>query len=370
MSQPTAIDAALARGAAANTSTPLRAADGGEPSGGPVLNPDAPKQYTVKPGDTLWGIASMFLRDPWLWPEIWNANPAIANPHLIYPNDVLTLAIGADGRPQLRLDRGGAGDVPVLQGTTRVEPLMRSTPLESPIPTLPANIIASLAGKPLLLSSEQVRRAPHVVSLKDLHVAAGAPHEVYVEGLAGRAPGRYTAVQLGEKIRDPATHRVLGYMGVQTATVRVDATGKLTRATLLDSARETQPGDLVFPEQASAFGDLTPRAPPARIDGQIAAVVDGVTVIGQYQVVALNRGSRQGLQPGHVLAIFGAGGVSRDTGCARRGKLFCFGDGPQVRLPESRNGSLLVFKTYPEVSYALTVSVSAPVRLGDHVRTP
>ncbi|MEY4762791.1 MAG: hypothetical protein RLZZ200_2647 [Pseudomonadota bacterium] len=364
--QPTAIEAALARGDAANTSMPLRAADAPSGSDSPVLNPDAPRQYTVKRGDTLWGIASLFLRDPWLWPEIWQVNPAIANPHLIYPGDVLTLAIGPDGRPTLRLDRG---DASALQGSTRVEPLARSAPLDSAIPTIPAAELAGLVGKPLLVSVEQSRRAPHVVALQERHVAVGAPHEVFVTGLAGAPKGRYTVVQLGAPLRDPATGKLQGYMGVYTGTIRVDATDKVTRATLLDSARETMAGDLVFPEEAASLADLVPRAPPAGVDGQIMAVVDGVTMIGQYQVVAINRGSRQGLVPGHVLAIHSAGETVRDKSCDRRGGNFCFG-GKKVNLPGSRTGTLLVFKTYANVSYALTAAVTAPVRVRDRVRTP
>ncbi len=366
--QQSAIDAAVARGAAANTSVPLRAADAATGSdAGPALNPDAPRQYTVKRGDTLWGISSLFLRDPWLWPEIWQVNPSIANPHLIYPGDVLTLTIGQDGRPLIRLDRGG---VTTLQGATRVEPIVRSAPLESAIPTIPATALAGLVGKPLLITREQSRTAPHVVALQDRHVAVGAPHEVFITGLAGKPTGRYTVVRLGEPLRDPATGKSRGYLGIYTGTIRVDETGKVTRATLLDSARETSAGDLVFAEEGASLADLVPRAPPAGVNGQIMAVVDGVTMIGQYQVVAINRGSRNGLLPGHVLAIQGAGETVRDKSCERRGHNFCFGGGPSVRLPGSRVGTLLVFKTYADVSYGLTAVVTAPVRVRDQVRTP
>jgi hypothetical protein len=370
--QRTAIEAALARGEEANTSAPLRAADAPAGSaGGPVLNPDAPKDYTVKRGDTLWGIASLFLRDPWLWPEIWHVNPGIANPHLIYPGDRVTLAYGTDGRPQLVLERGSAaaGDGQ-LQGSTRVEPLMRGAPLETAIPTIPYTTIAGFLGKPLFVSGEQKRRAPHIVALQDRHVAVGAPHEAYVTGLAGSVPGRYNIVRVGEALRDPATNRVLGYMGVHTGTARVDAPAKVSRATLVDSARETEAGDLLFREETTSIGDIVPRAPPARIDGQIIGVVDGVTMIGQYQVVAINRGARQGLQPGHVLALHAAGEVVTDKRCQQLAGSLCLNIGQRVRLPESRNGTLLVFKTYPDVSYGLTLSVTAPVRLKDRVRTP
>jgi hypothetical protein len=144
----------------------------------------------------------------------------------------------------------------------------------------------------------------------------------------------------------------------------------VSRATLLDSARETEPGDLLIPEESSTLGDIVPRVPSARLDGQIIAVVDGLTMVGQYQVVAINRGARQGLQPGHVLAIFSPGESVHDKSCERRGDSFCFGGGPRVQLPERRGGTVLVFKTYQDVSFGLTVSVTAPIRVEDHVRSP
>ncbi|MEN9705982.1 MAG: hypothetical protein RLZZ393_1861 [Pseudomonadota bacterium] len=348
-----AIDAALARGTATGVA-PAAATAGGRIEA-PVLNADAPKQYTVKRGDTLWGIAAIFLRDPWLWPEIWHVNPAISNPHLIYPGDRLTLAYGADGRPVITIDRDGAA----AQGGTRVEPLVRSSALGTAIPAIPSATIAGFIGKPLLLGAGQRRSAPHVVALQERHVAVGAPHEVFVTGLAGAAPGRYSVVRVGQALRDPATHKLLGYLGIHTGTARVDAPARLSRATLVESARETVAGDLVLPEDAPESADIVPRVPQARIDGQIIAVVDGVTMIGQYQVVAINRGARQGLEPGHVLTIHAAGETVRD----RR-------DGQRLRLPETRNGTLLVFRTYQDVSYGLTVNVTAPIRIEDHVRTP
>lgn len=362
--QPTSIEAALARGDSVNTSTPLPAADVPAASS-VVLNPDAPRQYTVKRGDTLWGISAMYLRDPWLWPEIWYVNPGVENPHLIYPGDVLTLVYGADGRPQVQLSRGGT-----LAGATRVEPLVRSAPLEGAIPTIPYGAIAAFLGKPAMLTREQAQRAPHVITPRDLHIAVGAPSEVYVAGLQGAAPGRYNVVRLGEPMKDPATHKVLGYMGIYTGTVRVDATGKVTKAVLMDSSRETEPGDLLFPEEPQATRDIMPRAAPRGVDGQIMSVPDGVTVIGQYQVVAINRGAKQGLQPGHVLAIDDAGEIVHDKSCAQRAQRFCFGGGPKVQLPNERSGTLLVFKTYDDLSFGLTVSVNSLVRLDDHVRSP
>jgi hypothetical protein len=357
----TAVDAAILRGETA-AERPAPAMDAPPAASGPVLNPNAPKSYTVKRGDTLWGISAMFLRDPWLWPEIWHVNPTVRNPHLIYPGDVLALAYGADGRPQIDLIRGPGN-------ATRVEPMVRSTSLDGPIATIPYEAIAAFLGRPGVVSNEELRTAPQVAALRNRHLVAGAGHEVYIRGLQDKAGGRYNVIQLGEPLEDPETGKVLGYLGNYAGAARVDATEKLSKGVLTESARETKAGDLLFADDLNAVNlDLTPHAGPADLDGQIMAVVDGVMLIGQYQVVAINRGTRHGVEPGHVLAIDERGEVVRDRTCRRGWTKPCIN--PTLRLPDERTGTLLVFKTFDRLSYGLIVSVTTPVRVADHVRAP
>nr|PZN65963.1 MAG: hypothetical protein DIU62_08215 [Pseudomonadota bacterium] len=352
--QLNAVEAALAR------------ADSGEappatpPAPGPVLLPDAPMSYTVQRGDTLWDIASRFLRDPWLWPEIWHVNPSVQNPHLIYPGDVLTLAYGADGRPQITLARGD---------TVRVSPLVRSGPLDGEaIPTIPYEAIAAFLGKPGIISREELARAPRVAALHDRHVIAGTGNDVYVKGLGDNGPGRYSILRVGDELKDPETGRVLGYMGVYAGVAQVDRPGELARARVIDSARETAAGDVLLREDTSVIAsDIIPHAPSADVRGQIMAVVDGVSLIGQYQVVALNRGANHGLSVGHVLAIDRAGEVVRDGSCRRSGLSVCRGT---LKLPDYRAGTALVFKTYDQMSYALVLDTTVPVGVKDVVRKP
>src|SRR5438067_13640341 len=142
---------------------------------GPALKPGAPKHYTVKRGDTLWGIATMYLRDPWLWPEVWIINPQVPNPHLIYPGDTLALAFGADGRPQISVEQAGAA---------RLEPRLRSTALDNAIPTIPYSAIAAFLSRPSVISSEQISHAPYVLAFRDRHEVAGSGHDVYVRNLS------------------------------------------------------------------------------------------------------------------------------------------------------------------------------------------
>lgn len=328
----------------------------------PEVLPTAPKRYTVRSGDTLWDIASMYLRDPWLWPEIWYVNPQVENPHRIYPGDVLALALGADGRPQVTLERGGLA---------RLSPRLRSSPLEGPIATIPYEAIAAFLSRPTVLEKDEFRAAPHVLALRGRHMIGGAGHEVYVRDLDAEEKARFSVYHIGEALRDPENGDVLGYQAIYTATATVTDAGEPAKAILSDSARETLEGDRLISGEKAATLDLTPRAPERDVRGQIMSVVDGVELIGSYQVVAINRGTRHGLAPGHVLAIDQAGEVVRERANSR---VFGMSMGsafqPRVRLPDERAGTLLVFKTYDRMSYGLIVGAQDAIHVADRVRNP
>lgn len=350
-----AIEAALAN-------APADPAAAVAPATSPVLNPSAPLSYTVKRGDTLWDISAMYLRDPWLWPEIWHVNPKVQNPHLIYPGDVLTLGYGADGRPQVTVSQGSA---------LRVQPLVRSTPLDGPIATIPFEAIRAFLGKPGLVTRDDIRNSPQVVAMRDRHVVAGEGQEIYAKGLEKKGPGAYAVVQIGEELVDPENGKVRGFMGVYTGTAQFDSVAKVSKGVLTDSARETNAGDLLFTvDMDAAQTDIIPHAPADDLSGQIMAVVDGVALIGQYQVVAVNRGTKHGMERGHVLAIDQKGEKVYNTSCRGRDgkKNWCMGD--LVQLPDERAGTLLIFKTYQDVSYGLVVNATVPVRVADIVRKP
>jgi hypothetical protein len=351
--EQTAVEAAIARAA----SEPQTAV---APAPAPVVKATAPLSYTVKSGDTLWDISNMFLRDPWLWPEIWHVNPSVQNPHLIYPGDVLTLATGANGEPQVTLTRGNV---------VRVQPMIRSTPIEGPIATIPFEAIKAFLGKPSIVSKDDLRNAPRVAGLRDRHMVAGAGHEFYVKGMQDREPGRYSVVRVGDELKDPESGKVLGYIGTYAAAARIDRISDLSKAQIIDSSRETTSGDLLFAEDAQTVSaDLLPRSPPAGVNGEIIAVVDGVSMIGSYRVVAINRGSGHGLETGHVLAIDAKGEVVADGSCKQSRWSFC--GNKTLTLPSERVGTLLVFKTYEQLSYGLIVDATVPVRVSDRVRTP
>jgi hypothetical protein len=328
-----------------------------------AVNPDAPTRYTVKRGDTLWDISSMFLRDPWLWPEIWQVNPQVENPHLIYPGDVLALTYGADGRPQIALARGGGA---------RLDPRLRSSELDGAIATIPYSAIAAFLERPTVLTKEQIREAPRVLAFRDKHMIGGAGIEAYIRGLDGGSVNqRYNVVHVGEEIRDPDDGDVLGYMGIYTATAVLLATGEPAKAALTDSARETLEGDRLLGTDAEVPLSFVPRAPDTDVRGQIVSVIDAVQLIGQYKIVAINRGAKHGLEPGHVLAIEEAGEIVRDRtrqndGTVKASRQFT----SKVQLPNERSGTMLVFRVFDRMSYALIVGASNPIRIADVVRKP
>jgi LysM repeat protein len=219
-SEMTATEAAISAGNA-----PAPSAHSDAP---PAVNATAPMHYTVKKGDTLWGIASMYLKDPWLWPEVWIINPQIPNPHLIYPGDQLALAYGADGHPYVRVEQAG---------TVRLDPRLRSSPLSSAIPTIPYGSIAAFLSRPTVMSNEEVKSAPYVIAFRDLHVAGGSNNEVYIRNLQAAENARYSVVHIATELRDPDDHKVLGYEAIYTATALVQRPGDPAKALLIDSAR-------------------------------------------------------------------------------------------------------------------------------------
>jgi LysM repeat protein len=331
-----------------------------------ALAPNAPKSYTVKRGDTLWGIASTFLRDPWLWPEVWYINPQVANPHLIYPGDTLALAYGRDGKPIIRLEQGGAA---------RLDPRLRSSPLDGAIPTIPYSAIAAFLSRPSVLTNEQIRTAPHVVAFRDEHVVAGTGHEVYITDLKATPNSRFSVVHVGDPLRDPDDNKIVGYQGIYTATALVAQPGDPTKALLIDTDRETILGDKVLAADQDVPLNFMLRAPRNDVHGRIISVIDGTQAIGQYQVVVINRGKRHGIDAGVVLAIDTAGKTVHDA-YGRKSKIGDFLGGvgtsfsKKVKLPDERAGTLLVFKSYDRVSYGLIVGANNVIHVQDVVHNP
>lgn len=350
------------------------------PTGTMVVIPDAsgqiaagaPKSYVVQRGDTLWGLAGMFLKDPWNWPEIWYMNPEVNNPHRIYPGDTLRLALGRDGKQQLQLAHaeGGVPVAAVAQGgpVTRLSPLLRSEALDAPIETIPYGSIAAFLGRPALLSAAQVKGAPYILALRDSHMVAGAGNDVYVRKLKAGAGERYNVMHITEPLKVPG-HGTQGYIAQFAGVAEVRAAGDPARLTLTESARETLTGDVLIPEADNLVADIHPHRPRVAVDSRLLAVINGVLLAGQFQVVAISGGSGEGIEPGHVLKVIEAAKSVRDR-CARIDGIGTCLQWGESRLPQESAGTLLVFRSYEHMSYALIASETVPLHVGDHIAAP
>lgn len=325
-----------------------------------ILSPTAPQSYTVRKGDTLWGIASTFLRDPWVWPEIWYVNPQVENPHLIYPGDVLTLAYGADGRPQITLQRGDS---------SRLSPRVRSQPLEGAIRTIPYETLSAFLSKPMVLEKKEIKAAPYVVSSREQHLINAAGNTIYARGDLDEAGAHYNVMHIGEPLRDPDDNDVVGYQAHYAAAAKLTRDGDPATLTITESERETLQGDKLFPSVVEVPPDFLPRAPEGDIDGRIISLVNGIGMVGRLQAVVLNRGQQHGLEPGHVLGIYQVSPKVRDHyggGMGEKSRSF----GSKVQLPDERAGILMVFKTFDRISYGLIMESDVPIRELDRIGNP
>ncbi len=342
------------------------------------LAASAPDRYVVRKGDTLWDIAGVFLRDPWYWPEIWYVNPAIANPHLIYPGDVLYLSY-VDGKPRVTVESAGA---------VRLSPQVRSNPLTDAVRAIPYDLIMDFVGRPSLLDKEQVKEAPYVVGIRDRHIVGSTANEIYGKGMEQPAPGsRYNVIHVGDELRDPDDGDLLGYIGHFAGVGEViQSTGavvpgeksvfkserqeELAHMRVLEVGREILQGDKLLPATVDFGEDFVLSAPTNEgLLGQVIAVVDGVYVAGTYQVVAINRGERDGLAPGNALAVFNRGEQVRDR-YGRQDWMAYTANYERVRLPDERSATILVFKVLDRMSYALVVESTQEFRRGDFVVHP
>ena len=331
----------------------------GQPATPPVLNPRHPETYLVQAGDTLWDIASMFLRDPWVWPEIWQINPQVENPHLIFPGDILSLAYLDDGRPVVQLERGS--QVTGGGGFERLSPRVRSQPLEDAIVTIPYETVAAFLSRPRVIERDQLDALPYIVAHRE-GLIGSAGRDVYARGIETEVGSVYDIVERGEELVDPDTKDVLGYQGIYVGRGRIDRTGDPATLRMLETEREAVVGNYLMPEEDVSQLNFVPRSPGREVEGRIMSVLSGVSLIGPYQVVVINRGSDAGLEPGHVLRVFQNGRTVRDT---QRGLL-----GEKVRLPDEPAGTMMVFRTSERISYALVMEATTPLALLDAVRTP
>jgi hypothetical protein len=313
------------------------------------LAADAPDEYVVQVGDTLWDIAATFLRDPWYWPEIWYINPQVENPHLIYPGDVLAL-VYIDGAPRV---------TNVRASSLRLSPQARVTPLTEAITSIPYEAVAAFLSTGVILEKGEADSLPYMVATKGDHLIAAAGNTLYVRGDVSPPGSRYNMVHVGDQLVDPETNDVLGFHGQLIGEGTVRRGGDPATFALISSKQEAKQGDRLVPIEVDIPLNFFPQAPSSTVEGQIMAVVGGVTQIGQYQVVVVNRGTNHGLSTGDVLAVYQKGEVVRDRVA-----------GGSVRLPDEEAGTVMVFKTYDRISYGLVMEAVTAIHVEDFVRNP
>jgi len=333
------------------------------------LAADAPDTYTVKRGDTLWDISKIFLRTPWRWPELWGMNKAdIRNPHLIYPGQVLML-VKRDGRATLQMARdAGSGTT----GVTKLSPRVRSADNPDAITTIPMHLIEPFLTEAVVFDTDELDKAPRIVAAPEGHVYLGKGDTAYVRGDVSQATD-YRAFRQAKPLKDPDTGAVLGYEAPYLGTVELvalggtqkDAKGKeeIVPATVRIKTVRQEMGvtDRLAPVQQREFLRFVPHAPASPIKGRVISIYGEALQGGQNQVVALNRGTQDGLERGHVLALYKTGAQAVDTTSGRR---------EDIRLPDTKSGVLLVFQTYKRVSYALIVSSQDSINAGDSFTQP
>ena len=353
------------------------------------LAANAPDSYSVKRGDTLWSISGLFLKGPWRWPELWGMNlQDIRNPHRIYPGQQLYLE-KSEGRALLRTRQASAGGVDGPPQTVRVSPRTRYESLaDSSIPTLAPNLIEPFLAEPLIVDGPTFANAPRIVATQEGRVLLSRGDRAYARGEVaggGKAlsdakgqPLDYRVFRNATPLKDPTTQAILGYeaqflgkaelIRSETVLQSTDKDGKpridIVPATIdiVAAKEEMRVGDRLLPEPARELLSYIPRAPTARIEGQIVSVYgSAVTFAAENQVVVVNRGSRDGLERGHVMAIRKDGQRLKDTTEDAK---------PEIKLPNERNGLLMVFRTFDSLSYALVLQVTDGVKVGDHFANP
>ncbi|KAB2935762.1 MAG: LysM peptidoglycan-binding domain-containing protein [Candidatus Contendobacter sp.] len=338
-------------GAKAVTADPGAVANAAAPV---ALRPDHPQTYTVAPGDTLWSIAQRFLQNPWQWRDIWRQNPQIRNPNRIYPGDVLKFSHDATGQPQLEVAE--RVEVPLL----KLSPEARVETLTQPIPPVPRAAIESFLTRALVLSEAQWKGTPYIVADDDNQGVYADRDRVYARGALFDQP-RYQVFRPGEELREPGSGRYLGTAGVYLGEALLDKDGDPATFTLTRTVAPVRAGDRLFEfEQENELYNFDPHPVPPDTEGFILAKLDtDVTQITQYSSVIINLGAQEGLQPGHVLAIYGKDRTVEDPV-----------SGGTVKLPGERSGLLMVYKVHDLVSYGLVMQAERPIRLQDRVTTP
>ncbi len=309
-----------------------------------AMKPDAPDRYVVVPGDTLWGIAGRYTDSPWRWPELWNMNKEqIKNPHRIYPGNVIVL------------DRA-RGQLALAPGTVKLSPKVRAESTKAAIPSIPASVIEPFLTRPLVVEVDGLENAPTIVRPEEERVYLEAGNRAFVKGMAGSKEENWYVYRRGQPLVDPDSEATLGYEAIYLGTARVVRPGDLATIQLTTVRQEVGKGDKLLPAGKADIVNYAPRAPSAAVQGRVMSIYGSVGRVGEagpQAVITVNRGRANGLEAGHVLALYRPGATVES-----------------VKLPDERYGLAFVFRVFERVSYALVMHITRPVSPLDVVQNP
>lgn len=318
------------------------------------LKEDYPERYVVQKGDTLWDISGRFLKNPWEWPEIWNYNQQIKNPHLIFPGDVLTL-VWVNGRPQIQVNRGKTSE------TIKLSPYVRKTPIDSAITTIPLEAIRPFLESAEFVDKDTLKTSAYIVAAADDRVLMGKGSKIYGRGEFLEGVKEYGVYRVGKKYKHPRTKEKLGTQVKKIGEARLmSLDGEFANLMTEEATTGLLKGDILLPMQdGSLQAFFQPRPVVKPVEASIMEVVGGVFNAGKLDVVMLDIGKNDDIDAGSVFGVYKDGIRVVDPKTNRR-----------VTLPAELGGNLMVFRSFDSVSYALILSAAVPLNVGDALGRP
>ena len=325
----------------------------------PEIRDNAPDRHIVVKGDTLWDISATFFKDPWKWPQIWGINKdTIKDPHWIYPGDVITLdratgtlRIGGEAKAGSS-DTGSSGVIVKLSPKAHAQDSEHNA-----IPSIPGNAIGPFLSRPLIVEEKELSGAPTLVGTYEQRVILGNDDIAYVKGLPEDKGPLWQVYRPGQTFIDPDSKEVLGHEAIYLGDVKVEKFDNLSTVRIIKSIQEINKGDRLAQAADEFASHYLPHAPGNLVSARIISIYGGVSQAGQNAIVTLNKGRRDGLENGHVLALYRKGEIIKEKG-------------KNLTLPDVRYGLLFVFRTFDKVSYALVMQTSLPVEMLDSAQTP
>jgi len=315
------------------------------------INPNHPDQYVVVKGDTLWDISGKFLENPWQWPDLWSNNPQIKNPHLIYPGNTLYFSI-VDGKARLSFSKHGG-----------IKPHIRESGLDQAIKYIPTDAISQFLTSPKVVNATELSASPYVIEIAGEHLIAGAGDRVYVRSIKEPKSLGYTIYRQGEVYINPETKEILGYEAKYIADATIERSGDPATLMITKSASNISRGDRLMGSNDNHLAlNFYPKPPEHPVNGNIISVLDGVSQIGQHNIVVIDKGLTDNLKSGHILDIYHHGRVVKDP--------FSTQKNATVQLPNEIAGVLMIFRSFDRVSYALVLEANQAIHVFDKVQNP